>query len=308
MPESPLSVLVAVCTLHRPQMLRRCLDSLCAQEGAPPLRILVVDNSPDAECRDMVAEHYPQAVYASEPRRGLSHARNKAVDEALRLGADWLAFIDDDEIARPDWIASYMAAMATHPAEIYHGPAVPIYPPDLPAWFRIRPPHDRELRYNAGSIATGNVLFSRGIVENLTFDPAFNRTGGEDLDFFCRAQDLGARVVWVPDAVVHEPVVPERTTLAFVLRNAYETGLGKALLRIHQGKRIHTLVRKGPQLLFRTVYGIFLALVAAPIAPFWPQRVGQFAAWKANRVCHAAGMLAGLLGYRARGQRPVEGY
>jgi glycosyltransferase involved in cell wall biosynthesis len=57
-------------------------------------------------CRATVASFLSYApfpvFYVHEPRRGIAQARNAAMAKALEIGADWLAMIDDDEVADPD--------------------------------------------------------------------------------------------------------------------------------------------------------------------------------------------------------------
>ena len=46
-----------------------------------------------------------QLYFAEEQERGTSFARNRAITTALAQGAEWIAFIDDDDRPRPDWLA-----------------------------------------------------------------------------------------------------------------------------------------------------------------------------------------------------------
>ena len=107
-------VAICVCTCLRPEMLERCLQSL--GEQLPPsdvqLCIIVVDNDPAGGAMNVVTDYMRAAPvcvrYVHEPRRGIAIARNAALDAAIGIGADWIAFIDDDEWAEPDWIAALM--------------------------------------------------------------------------------------------------------------------------------------------------------------------------------------------------------
>ena len=96
---------IGIATYRRPDMLRECLDSLAPQltEG---VELLVVDNDPGASAQETV-EGYgrPDIRYAHEPKPGVVQARNRAVRDSA--GA-YLAFIDDDEVARPGWITALL--------------------------------------------------------------------------------------------------------------------------------------------------------------------------------------------------------
>src|SRR5436190_17703176 len=101
-----MRVAIAVCTAARPKMLRACLDSIISQDPPPDseIDVLVIDNNKTPDARpvtESVAAAHPYVIrYVHEPEPGIPLARNRAVHESLALGADWIAFIDDDEEAK----------------------------------------------------------------------------------------------------------------------------------------------------------------------------------------------------------------
>jgi glycosyl transferase family 2 len=100
-PPSSGSVTLAICTRDRPVALERCLRSI-ADAVERPDEVLVVDNAPHvASTRDLLRS-FPQFRYLPEPRPGLSAARNAAVRAA---GGDLIAFVDDDVVVHPRWLA-----------------------------------------------------------------------------------------------------------------------------------------------------------------------------------------------------------
>jgi glycosyltransferase involved in cell wall biosynthesis len=102
--EAPF-VSVIVCTRDRVDQLATCLLSLLALEY-PRYEIIVVDNAPNTSATaDLVREcygHLAQVGYAREDRPGLSWARNCGLRHAQ---GEIVAFIDDDEMAAPYWLA-----------------------------------------------------------------------------------------------------------------------------------------------------------------------------------------------------------
>ena len=108
-------------------MFLRCFDSLLAQrvpEGSLSLSFVVVDNSSDAGERETVAHRQNGDVpvlYVHEPRAGIPVARNAALEAAKTLTPDWIVFIDDDEIAPPDWIARLHACAVHYGADVTSG-------------------------------------------------------------------------------------------------------------------------------------------------------------------------------------------
>ncbi len=95
---------VAVCTRDRPEGLRSLLESLSVQEYRR-LRVLVVDNAPsDQRTQRLVAElsRDRDIDYVTEPRPGLSWARNRAIEAS---DGEIIAWTDDDAVCDPWWAA-----------------------------------------------------------------------------------------------------------------------------------------------------------------------------------------------------------
>ncbi len=106
---SAITLCAAICTRDRPRQLARALDSLLAQ-GEPPERLLVVDNAPaTSAARDLIGQRFPTVSYVREPVPGLDFARNRALRESRE---EIVAFLDDDAVADPDWVAATRAVFA----------------------------------------------------------------------------------------------------------------------------------------------------------------------------------------------------
>jgi GT2 family glycosyltransferase/SAM-dependent methyltransferase len=103
-----VSVTLAICTRERPIALERCLRSITEAIQAPD-EVLVVDNAPHTATTRDVLRAFPAFRYLPEPRPGLSSARNAAVREAT---GDLLAFVDDDVVVHPLWLAPLRRAFA----------------------------------------------------------------------------------------------------------------------------------------------------------------------------------------------------
>lgn len=92
---------VVICTRDRPLGLGATLASLQCQTD-PDFGVLVVENGSLPDSAGVVEKlGLPRCQYIVEQRPGLSRARNRALD-AVRT--DLVAWIDDDEVADPDWI------------------------------------------------------------------------------------------------------------------------------------------------------------------------------------------------------------
>ena len=99
-------IAAAICTRDRPEQLERALQSLLGQSVAPAV-IIVVDNAPRTDqVQRLVQNRFPSVRYVREDVQGLDFARNRALREASQ---EVVAFLDDDAVADPGWIAETSA-------------------------------------------------------------------------------------------------------------------------------------------------------------------------------------------------------
>ena len=112
---------VAICTRERPDDLRRALASLTAPPQGED--VIVIDNCPTTDAtRDVVAE-FPGVRYVMEPKKGLNNARNRAIAET---STEVLAFIDDDAMADPYWLADLVRPFADARVQCTTGLTMPL--------------------------------------------------------------------------------------------------------------------------------------------------------------------------------------
>jgi hypothetical protein len=97
-----LSLTVVICTRDRLDGLLATLRSLAVQTD-PAFEVLVVDNSTDGDITSTYSDFEGLTIrFRHEPIAGLSRARNRGLAE---VETEIIAWIDDDEVADPDWIA-----------------------------------------------------------------------------------------------------------------------------------------------------------------------------------------------------------
>lgn len=315
-------ITICVCTCARPRMLAACLESL--GRIRPPegvgVRLAVVDNDVDGGNRESIqafAAAAPFPVrYVHEPRRGVAAARNAALDAALgwdggeSAGDGWIAFIDDDETAASDWLAALYGAAFRHgrrcrlcggveAADVVQGGVEPVYPPDAGRWRRW-PEHGRVVPVDGQEIAlvaTSNVLFRAGLAREAgaRFDEALNFSGGEDLAFFDRLRDHGARMVWCGGAVVRETVPWDRLTFRGQMKRAYHTQLCLTRRAMICEPRFRT--RRAARKAVLGAAGGLARIVASPLALFWgTERALGVLMTESRTLGFAAGALAALAG------------
>jgi len=237
-----MKVTVGICTYQRPQVAA-AVRSVAAQ-ALPPgvtLEILVADNEPEPAAAGAIAALARESAipirYVHAPARNISIARNAVLDHAE---GDWLAFLDDDEIAEPAWLARLLAAAEGAPADVVFGPAIARYPAGAPAWMATGDFHSNRLDKAAARIGQGhscNVLIRWRPAHwaDVRFDLALGRSGGEDTAFFQTLRDRGARMVYEPTAIVREDAEPQRLSFRWLWRRRFRYGQTHALLLMRAG-------------------------------------------------------------------------
>jgi GT2 family glycosyltransferase len=193
-----------------------------------PFEIVVVDNAPSSDAtREAILGEFgadPRVHYVREPRKGISRARNRGVEEAR---AEIIAFTDDDVKVDPWWLDGIVRGFRTAPdvacvtgliatAEIET--AAQLFFDLRAGWANVRQPRVYDLAgnrgesplypYAAGGFGAGaNFAVSRKVLEELGgFDEALGggtpAGGGEDLDIFIRVILSGNLLVHEPSAIV----------------------------------------------------------------------------------------------------------
>ncbi|MGE0754422.1 MAG: glycosyltransferase family 2 protein [Alphaproteobacteria bacterium] len=223
---------IGIITCNRPEQLAATLRSVAALNipQDAEVKLLVIDNDPDGSAQgptQAAQATMPFAVqYAQEQKRGIPQARNKVLE--LAAERDYIAFIDDDDLADPRWLAALIATAREYKADVVKGAV--LYK------FRAGDEHLSVLDIfaqppgNTGdaldSAWTNNVLFSTRLPREmgLRFDPAFTKSGGSDHHFFRQAYHKGARMVLCREAVVYSTVPAERTSFGWLARRHARIG------------------------------------------------------------------------------------
>jgi succinoglycan biosynthesis protein ExoM len=211
------------------------------------LFFVVVDNRPDGRAQavcDQAQARLPGPLYfTKEQERGISFARNRAIGTALGYGADFIAFIDDDDLPRPDWLARLVDRQRLTGADLVHGiwqvPDHLSIPRSLRGIeFLKAPDFDQTNRWGCLiGAATCNVLISRKAMEHLgqagpIFRPEFALTGAGDTDFFIRVRAAGFNMAIARESVVFRDWTAERLTWRGVLRRAFR--IGSTSMQLHR--------------------------------------------------------------------------
>lgn len=114
-----MDLTIAICTFNGAVRVPEVLDHLRRQTDADHLswEVLVIDNNSTDDTAQAVhnqrARWRPDVplTYILEERQGLAHARQRAVDAG---SGEWIAFLDDDNLPRHDWVAAALGFARTH--------------------------------------------------------------------------------------------------------------------------------------------------------------------------------------------------
>ncbi|KAA9149738.1 glycosyltransferase [Amycolatopsis acidicola] len=243
------SVVICAYTDRRWEDLVAAVASVREQTVPASEIIVVIDHNP-ALAERAAAEFVGAAVVENSGRRGLSGARNTAIELAK---GDVVAFLDDDAVAEPDWLAQLLAGYRDTRVLAVGGSAAPRWPdgvrsPLLPA----RGDGTGELDWVIGCTYTGQPVTETPVRNVMGCNMSFRReafrlagTFTEDLGRIgrtplgCEETELcirlhqaspGAMILFRPQAAVRHRVTPDRLTWGYLRRRGWGEGLSKALV------------------------------------------------------------------------------
>jgi GT2 family glycosyltransferase len=284
-------LVIAVATYMRPVDIDRCVRSVLTEREqyrqeheAYDIRIVVIDNDPEASARDTVAQYVgPEVTYLIEAQPGISAARNRALAEAG--AADLLIFIDDDEEIVPGWLGHLLGTFETWEPAAVAGRVVSAYLHEPDPWFAAGGFFSRRTLPTGTPIvaaATNNLLLDLRVIRalDLSFDDFYGLIGGGDNHFTRRLTQLGQKMVWCDEAVVIDHVPASRLTRDWVLARACRTGNSEVVV----GLRLAT---SGPERLRRRLEAAGRGVMRVVL----------------GAAAMAAGGLTGSLRWQARGAK-----
>ncbi len=240
-----IDISIIICTYNRCESLKITLESLVKQEADDRMywRVLVVDNNSTDQTKNVVesfmARFNGRLKYFLEPKRGISHARNRGIQEAL---GEIIAFTDDDCLVDKNWVSSLYNGFKQYNADAVGGKILPIYPTQVPAWVK------NNIQLLCGAIVfhdhgDGVKMYQKPMIEAVGANMAFRaevfrayglfRTDlgvgqgimGEDTEFFKRLEGGAAKLYYCGNALVWHPVDAKRMTLGYIAR--WNVALGK---------------------------------------------------------------------------------
>jgi len=227
-----LSVDVCIATYKRPNLLKKLLASLAQQTtiAAIKFRIIIIDNDAEKSAESIVHSFFADKklayIYDVQPQKNIALTRNKALEYA---SADYVAFIDDDEWAANDWLATLLSTINQYDADVVFGIVVPQFPENAPKWV-MNGTFFKPAEIKTGEVrpygASNNTLVksSAKVKRVLRFDPEYGLTGGEDTELFSRLSLNGFKLISCKDAIVYEAVANDRMTVNWLVKRSLRGG------------------------------------------------------------------------------------
>jgi len=242
---------VVVCTRNRAHFLEETLDSVLAQEYPKDrYELIVVDNDSSDGTRSLVERYVTSdrsipVSYHLERRPGASFARNLGVEIARY---EYVAFLDDDTIAAPEWLVGFDTAIREHEVLAAGGPVEPVLEPgvELPPWWNDVKNlfgFDHAHLYPGRRVVTirwplwlgaCNSVYSKRLLQDYggfrtDCGPVGRRYRvAQDVDLNVRLESAGVPIYFVSDAWIKHRVTADRLTRRYIWRRMYCAGVTDA--------------------------------------------------------------------------------
>jgi glycosyltransferase involved in cell wall biosynthesis len=244
-------VSVIICTYNRGESLSATLDSLAQLKLPSGLswELILVDNNSTDNTKKIVEVFASNSLvplrYFHESKQGLSHARNRGIQEAA---GKIIVFTDDDVTVAEDWLSQLLDVFHQRGCMAAGGKIIPVWTTPQPRWFTDQGPYSlagaviscqwgEEIReaphppFGANMAFKSEVFQKYGVFRTDLGRGKGDMMGGEETEFFRRLINDGEKVLYTPHAVVFHPVEAKRTQKSYFKGWYYDSGRSRARLQ-----------------------------------------------------------------------------
>ncbi len=212
-----LTYSIIVCTYNRDSFLEETIKSILLHfSNKTNFELLIIDNNSTDTTAQLVKPFLskPQVRYFLETNQGLSHARNRGIQEA---GNDILVFLDDDIDIEANYLDVCDDVYSNPDVQIVGGKVLP-YRVSVPNWlpekfFYLASIFDLgDITHYSNKLMGANYTMRKAVAEKVgLYNVELGRKGnslmgGEENDYFNRAHALGYRVMYNPNLIVYHKI------------------------------------------------------------------------------------------------------
>lgn len=238
----PFSLIVAIPTSGRLDLLRRTLDSLSrCRIPAGYRKTIVIENGPKSGVEEVVKSFQPLLMtqYFYEPIGNKSLALNRVLE---REQGGLIFFTDDDARFHGEILCAYAdAARGIGRGQFYGGPMGVDYEQEPPSWYNTYlPPSAIGLEFGSHRkfltqdlrpfLGINWAAFAKDLILLGGFNPDLGpgsaiKSTGQEADMHRRLFDSGVQQVDVPEAMVWHYVPKARCSPRWIIKRAYRQGV-----------------------------------------------------------------------------------
>lgn len=231
-PPADVTVITATYSMERWALSIEAVESVLRQTILPKEIILPVDHNRDLYER--LRDHWAARDTASAPAITVveskyeGHLGASATTAAELATTEYLAFLDDDASADPDWLERLLAALQRPRVIAVGGAPLPVYEKPRPRWLPFEFDWVFGCAYKGLPTTTEPILHLIGTTmavrrEDLLAIDGIRSNEHGDLEMSHRllAHSPDSTILYVPDAVVRHHVREDRLTWSYFWRRCF---------------------------------------------------------------------------------------
>ncbi|MRX68170.1 Glycosyltransferase, GT2 family [Flavobacterium resistens] len=231
---------IIICSYNRFELLVETIDSvLSVLQNRQDSEILIIDNkSTDLTSSLKTKYSFDKTVkYFLETKQGLSHARNRGMEEA---SGEILVYLDDDVELKSDYFEVLDSILIDDSISAVGGKVLP-FNVSIPSWLpekyfylvSVFSPSEQPqiVKYLMGA----NFIVRKSIAEKIGgFDVRLGRNGnklagGEEIDFLNRIHSINSIVFYSPKLIVYHKI-NDKLNINYVLTYSKELGKSERII------------------------------------------------------------------------------
>lgn len=226
------SIAILMPTKNSVNWLDEVLTPIKLQESKYDIKLVLVDGNSRDETVEKAKTYFPDLIVRYDTSKNLAHARNIALDEARKLGVDYMAFIDSDVVVPNDFFQR-MIEHLKNPKVAIVGLRFELErnPPKgfVGKYYRQRTDIVRNGVFKTDYTTTACSMWRAEIVKGIVIDERLKRAG-EDVDFNLKLRESGRDLIAVIDANDPPAWHIRPSTIREELHRVKDHGLARALL------------------------------------------------------------------------------